>query len=1480
MNVAGKIIKIALATVGIILLLLLLLCGSLTIPSVQTALTQKVTSVVKEKFGVDISVSYVGINFKGNVVMEDLYLPDCNNDTLAYIHRLEAGCNPATVWSDSKLTLSKAHLDSFKFYASRKEDVYNIEYLIDAFSSSDTTEVDTSSSNFDLEISDIALTRGFLKYDIVDSSYAGNVDGVAVFDYNHIHLSDVEIIGSLQSIHTDNLRAEITHLSATEDLSHVRINDLKILDFAMLSDGFSAKQIALQTPKSNVTINDIAWNYPAILDNIDAAVNMGDYKVDIAPSTVVLSEIAPFAPVLAQHHSPINLYMSAKGTLPKVNVDVLNIDCEDAMLHAVASMSNCYDYKKSSYTADILLSADNGDFLAMVDTTLQNNDILKRLFPFGTNLKASGNARNLVFNIDANSPVVKLKSEGNLAYDKKKDKLSVEGYLLTDTANIAKLLGDTTRLKAKLDVDVNLTVDTTGMLVKTKGLVPYLAYDKIVATSLKIDSASYSSNSANADISFSEPFGSASLSASYIPSNKNIYMVNGGVRDFSPYKLGVMDSTWNDLSVSLDLDSRIIMSSLNDIVGQTDIDSLIITKGEKTLDVGKITVTADDRDSRRQVQVRNRMFDVTLGGRYNVNAIEASVVNILHPYLPTFFDHKIQDGIDTTIANNAFRLQADLKDVAPVFDFLDLPVSMTEMKMTFNISDSLGRMGAFLNVDSIVYNGIVAKGIDFSFKQKENMYVGDIQTIVYANEMKPIKFGLATELENDVALTTFTYDNYDETQKITGDVKALLTFPKDSLTKEILLKTFFMPSDLLLRDLLIGFEPSVVTASQSGRTQIEHFGLTEDERQILLIDGNISDRMDDTLKVSFDSMSISSVLSKLRMGLPLSGFITGDVNAIGLMSDMPRLGTRNLRVDSLTIDSVWVGDLNVRCGWSPEKKAIMTRVSVLRDTMDVASAAGYVSLGNDSLLMRIRMKEYPLETAQTVIDDYLDKLTGTVSANINVSGKMAEPEVKGYIYLDKVLAKVKANKASYRLNDSILFTPTSMKINGAKIVDDYGRIAKLDCNIEHHNFKNIKYLAKLSLNDFLLLNNPKDRDEMVYGKLTADGRLSVAGDMDGASIRGNVTTGESAVLTVVLPEDASSATQYSTIVFVSHDTAEVKKEYDEEKFNIDASVDLKITDNTEMTVILSRTSGDKCTLKGGGNMRVEYTTTSDEFKLYGDYIVEEGQLKMKISSLPQKTFAIEKGGTINVGGRLETLKFDLSALYTTRADLAILDESFSNDPTLTNTRQTVGARLGINGSIDKFNLTYGVTLPNAGDDLNQRLQGIINTDDLKIKEFAFILGFGTFSPISSSQSSGIGSSVLTSIVSTSISNGMNTLFGDVLGSSWTIGADMSSTQADGSDMEMSLSLSRSFFNDRLIFSTDFGYQNNAGMDGDDELTKNFDLEYKLNKSGSLRLKGYQHSNTEFYRSGSNTQGLGFIITKEADTFRELMRIRKPKESQK
>lgn len=91
-----------------------------------------------------------------------------------------------------------------------------------------------------------------------------------------------------------------------------------------------------------------------------------------------------------------------------------------------------------------------------------------------------------------------------------------------------------------------------------------------------------------------------------------------------------------------------------------------------------------------------------------------------------------------------------------------------------------------------------------------------------------------------------------------------------------------------------------------------------------------------------------------------------------------------------------------------------------------------------------------------------------------------------------------------------------------------------------------------------------------------------------------------------------------------------------------------------------------------------------------------------------------------------------------------------------------------------------------------------------------------------------------------------------------------------SDMEMSFTISRSFFNNRVILSTDLGYQNQTNASGTStEFTNNFDVEYKLTPSGMFRLKGYRHDNDEFYRQGSSKQGVGFLFTREAPTFKGL-----------
>ena len=85
-----------------------------------------------------------------------------------------------------------------------------------------------------------------------------------------------------------------------------------------------------------------------------------------------------------------------------------------------------------------------------------------------------------------------------------------------------------------------------------------------------------------------------------------------------------------------------------------------------------------------------------------------------------------------------------------------------------------------------------------------------------------------------------------------------------------------------------------------------------------------------------------------------------------------------------------------------------------------------------------------------------------------------------------------------------------------------------------------------------------------------------------------------------------------------------------------------------------------------------------------------------------------------------------------------------------------------------------------------------------------------------------------------------------------------------------MALSTQIFNDRLLINGNLGISdkkyNNENLVGDVE------VQWKLNKKGTIRLKGFTRKNTDIEAEyGPYTTGAGIFYTEEFDTFGELMR---------
>ena len=127
---------------------------------------------------------------------------------------------------------------------------------------------------------------------------------------------------------------------------------------------------------------------------------------------------------------------------------------------------------------------------------------------------------------------------------------------------------------------------------------------------------------------------------------------------------------------------------------------------------------------------------------------------------------------------------------------------------------------------------------------------------------------------------------------------------------------------------------------------------------------------------------------------------------------------------------------------------------------------------------------------------------------------------------------------------------------------------------------------------------------------------------------------------------------------------------------------------------------------------------------------------------------------------------------------------------------------------------------------------------------------------------------LTSFATTTLSDQLSRLLGN-FSNDIQIGANIRTANSALDNTDIELLFSGSWLDDRLLINGNVGYHDNPFLSG--KYIGEFDLEYKLNAAGTLRLKGYSHYNNmyQYVRQSLTTQGVGFMFQKRFDSLQEL-----------
>ena len=260
-----------------------------------------------------------------------------------------------------------------------------------------------------------------------------------------------------------------------------------------------------------------------------------------------------------------------------------------------------------------------------------------------------------------------------------------------------------------------------------------------------------------------------------------------------------------------------------------------------------------------------------------------------------------------------------------------------------------------------------------------------------------------------------------------------------------------------------------------------------------------------------------------------------------------------------------------------------------------------------------------------------------------------------------------------------------------------------------------------------------------------------------------------------------------------------------------------------------------------------------------------------------KEFKIQNGSRVTFPGNFSNADLNINAIYSIPSvNLRDLDESFATMASMNRTTLPVDCKLNVTGQLSAPQIGFDIEVKNTSDDVQALVHNLIGTQEMLNREVLYLLLFNRFyTPEYASASQNNTGSQLSSFASSSLTSQLNNLLGHV-SDNFTLGTNFRSDKGDFTDMEMDLSLTTRLWGDRLILNGNLGYRDPANRVGLHNNTNSFigdfDVEFLINTSGTLRAKAYSHYNERDYsiNNALTTQGIGFIARKDFKTIKELL----------
>jgi hypothetical protein len=457
----------------------------------------------------------------------------------------------------------------------------------------------------------------------------------------------------------------------------------------------------------------------------------------------------------------------------------------------------------------------------------------------------------------------------------------------------------------------------------------------------------------------------------------------------------------------------------------------------------------------------------------------------------------------------------------------------------------------------------------------------------------------------------------------------------------------------------------------------------------------------------------------------------------------------------------------------------------------------------------------------------------------------------------------------------------------------------IDGKINSTDFSNLRFDLSIDADNFNAINSEAKDNDLYYGNLFLDNHLKLKGTMKSPIVDGSIKINRDTKFTIVLPQDNPSiADREGIIEFIDQDspklfgTIAIDKSLSQSDIKgINASVNIEIDKDAELSLIIDKANGDFLKLKGEGQLNGGIDQ-SGKTTLTGRYELDEGSYEMSFNLIKRK-FDIKKGSYLLWTGEPTTADVNITAVYKLEtAPIDLLQDQLGN--LNVETRNTYKQKipfetqLKMKGELLKPNISFDILLPEGNNSVSTEIINATQAklsqlrqepDELNKQVFALLLlnRFIGENPFASESGGTTAQGLARESASKILSQQLNNFAGDLI-QGIEIDFDINSkedytTGEKQNKTDLNVGLSKTLLNDRLkvTLGSTFGIEGSK-QENEQENTIGGDLsaDYQLTKDGRYKIRAYRKNKYQVALQGQVIEtGVGFIITIDYDKFKEL-----------